>query len=363
MATRWEHLAGDTSEFAIKLAFMDDPDEQYGASSDLSVSWGAFQIWVNGWNLCAHLEEGERVESAHWYLLPLLEWFVGQWNPLLHEERLPCEVADEAWTGLRETRFPPPALDEEEGSLWESAWHGWWSRHAIQAAREGGLFPDVVFRRFHDSIEVSWGDARSQGMPSHVSFALHPGAARFEPRSVAEPLYDAIEGAAGYLSAVSPNSRRIADLKHAVRGLRTRQQGSRVAWLAGLGVDKDSVRRGWNQFKRQIAAFPRAQQDLLLETSGNSRLVVEGSCHAALMFGSMAPIVARVGCHGARRIPAQADFPGWRPGGTWRHGAVAAPIGDSDDSPWQQGYALAEELQNDLDGCVDWRTCRCGGDS
>ena len=31
----------------------------------------------------------------------------------------------------------------------------------------------------------------------------------------------------------------------------------------------------------------------------------------------------------------------------------AAPIGDSDDSPWQQGYALAEELQNDLDGCVD----------
>ena len=31
----------------------------------------------------------------------------------------------------------------------------------------------------------------------------------------------------------------------------------------------------------------------------------------------------------------------------------AAPTGDPDDSPWQQGYALAEELQNDLDGCVD----------
>ena len=30
-----------------------------------------------------------------------------------------------------------------------------------------------------------------------------------------------------------------------------------------------------------------------------------------------------------------------------------APMGDSDDSPWQQGYTLAEELQNDLDGCVD----------
>ena len=352
MATRWEHLAGDTSAFAIKLAFMDDPDEQQSASSDLTVSWGAFQIWVNGWNLCAHLEESERVESAHWYLLPLLEWFVRQWNPLLHEERLPCEAADEAWTGLRETRFPPPALDEEEGSLWESAWHGWWSRHAIQAAREGGLFPDVVFRRFHDSIEVSWGDARSQGVPNHVSFALHPGAVRFEPRSVAEPLYDAIEGAAGYLSAVSPNSRRIADLKHAVRGLRTRQQGSRVAWLAGLGVDKDSVRRGWNQFKRQIAAFPRAQQDLLLETSGNSRLVVEGSCHAALMFGSMAPNVAESDV----MVLAESLLRLTSPDGDPENMAArcrAVPISDSDDSPWQQGYALAEELQDDLDGCVD----------
>ena len=29
------------------------------------------------------------------------------------------------------------------------------------------------------------------------------------------------------------------------------------------------------------------------------------------------------------------------------------PISGSDESPWQQGYALAEELQSDLDGCVD----------
>ena len=107
--------------------------------------------------------------------------------------------------------------------MWESAWHGWWSRHAIQAAREGGLFPDVIFRRFQHSIEISWGDSRSQGVPNHVSFALRPGAVRFEPRSVAEPLYDALEGAAAYLSAVAPQSSRIADLTRAVRRLRTRQ--------------------------------------------------------------------------------------------------------------------------------------------
>ena len=66
-------------------------------------------------------------------------------------------------------------LDEGQESNWESAWHGWWSRHAIQAAREGGVFPDVIFRRFQDSIEISWGDSRSQGVPNHVNFALRPG--------------------------------------------------------------------------------------------------------------------------------------------------------------------------------------------
>ena len=352
MATHWERLAGDTSEFAIKIAFLDDQDEGQGASTDMSLSWGAFQIWVNGWNLCAHLEEGERVESAHWYLLPLLEWFVREWNPLLHEERLPCEVADEAWTGLRETRFPPPALDEDEESAWESSWHGWWSRHAIQAAREGGIFPDVILRRFQDSVEVSWGNSRSQGVPNHVGFALRPGAARFEPKRVAEPLYEALEGASAYLSSVAPHSNRIADLKRAIRRLRTPQQDSRVMWLAGLGVHKKSIRQGWNRFKRRIAAFPREQQDVLLATSGDSSLVVEGSCHAALMFGTVAPNVTKQDV----MVLAESLLRLSSPDGDTEAMASRCrnePAGGSDDPPWQQGYALAEELQNDLDGCAD----------
>ena len=352
MATHWERLAGDTSAFAIKLAFMDDPDDGRGASEDVSPSWGAFQLWANGWNLCAHLEEGERIESAHWYLLPLLEWFVRHWNPLLHEERLPCEAADEAWTGLRGTRFPPPALDEHKEAAWESAWHGWWSRHAIQAARDGGLFPDVFLRRFQDSVEVSWGDARSSGVPRHVNFALRPGAVRLAPKSVAEPLYDALEGATTYLSSVAPESGRISALKRAVRRLQTRQQDSRVMWLAGLGVDTESVRQGWRRFKRQISTLPRAHRELLLATSGESQLVVEGSCHAALMFGSMAPSVTRsdvmVLADSLLRLTSLDGDPE-----VMASRCRAEPIGDSADLPWQQGYALAEELRNGLDHCMD----------
>ena len=352
MTTHWERLAGDTGAFAIKIAFIGDPDEGQGASEDVSPSWGAFQIWVNGWNLCAHLEEGERVESAHWYLLPLLEWFVRHWNPLLHEERLPCEVADEAWTGLRDTRFPKPALDEGEEFAWESSWHGWWSRHAIQAAREGGVFPDVIFRRYQDSIEVSWGDSRSQGVPNHVSFALRPGAVRFEPESVAGPLYEVLEGAAVYLSSVAPDSNRIAGLKRAIRRLRTPQKDGRAMWLAGLGVDEDSVRRGWNRVKRWISAFPRAQRRELLATSGNSQLVVEGSCHAALMFGTMAPNVTRPDVMVLAEFMLRLASPDGDPE-SMASRCRAEPIGGSADPPWQQGYTLAEELHDDLDGCMD----------
>ena len=124
MTTRWERLAGDPGLFALKLAFASDPDEGQGIDPETGASWGSFQIWAEGRNLCAHREEGELVDSVHWYLLPLLEWFARNWDPLLHEERLPARNAgDTAWESLRATGFPPAAIedDERKASEWESA--------------------------------------------------------------------------------------------------------------------------------------------------------------------------------------------------------------------------------------------------
>ena len=145
MSTRWERLAGDTGEFAPKLAFTRDPDDGRAADRDVSLSWGSFQIWVEGRNLCAHNEGGERSESVHWYLLPLMEWFVSRWNPLLHEERLPASnEGDTAWESLRATRFPPHAIEEDDqkASSWESAWH----------ERIGTAFPDDEFVDVEDVL-------------------------------------------------------------------------------------------------------------------------------------------------------------------------------------------------------------------
>ena len=225
MAVRWEKLAGDTATFALKVAFVDDPDSGQGADADTRKSWGGFQLWVEGRNLCAHEEEGERVEFVHWYLLPLLEWFVNNWNPLLHEERVPCQnKGDHGWNALRHNRFAPAALDKHEENAWDAAWQGWWLRHALQASSEGGIFPDVVLRRFRDAVEISWGPTSGHGMPGHFRFANSgPASALLDPRAVGEPLYDVLSDAAAYLANALPESSRYRRLKASVRRLSSTQ--------------------------------------------------------------------------------------------------------------------------------------------
>src|SRR4051794_16515230 len=88
LSTNWETLFGDTSRFAVRLGFEADSSE-VEVEPEVAASWGSLELWVNGANLCTHLEQGETLEAVHWYLLPFLEWIVEQWNPLFHEERLP----------------------------------------------------------------------------------------------------------------------------------------------------------------------------------------------------------------------------------------------------------------------------------
>src|SRR5258708_957142 len=78
------------------------------ADDEVRESWGSFTIWTRGENLCAHVEQGEVVDSAHWYMLPLMEWLADNWDPLLHEERLPLRNAGvSAAESLSQTRMPP----------------------------------------------------------------------------------------------------------------------------------------------------------------------------------------------------------------------------------------------------------------
>ena len=235
MAIRWERLAGDTSRFGVRMAFLDDPDDGEAADSDQSISWGGFQIWVRGVNLCAHLELSMRVDHVYWYLLRLLEWFTRNWDALLRrEERLPCgSPEDTGWCALRNDPVPSFAMDESQEDGRAVEWQQWWSRHALCAAREGGVFPDVVFRRVGDAVEVSWGPGRVAGVPEHVVFdASRPSAETLNPRIVAEPLREILLEASNHLSAVAPDSIRISQLSESIHRLPKPQRHNRRT-LAG----------------------------------------------------------------------------------------------------------------------------------
>ena len=217
MPIRWEKLAGDTDKFAVKMAFASDPDDGRGIDPDAAISWGGIQLWVKSQNLCAHQEDGERLDSVHWYLLPLVEWLVQHWS-FLHEEHPPAGGAeDTARASLQ------PAIELKKARLHprDGARHGWWRRHALRAAREGGLFPDVVLRRAGSEIEISWGNSRIQGMPRHFSFdVVEPGFARFQQAEVTEPLYEVVSGAGRFLASRAAASDRIQQLNREIQALR-----------------------------------------------------------------------------------------------------------------------------------------------
>lgn len=353
---RWDRLAGDTDVFALRMAFARDPDEGRGADPLASLAWGEFQIWVEGRNLCSHLEGRERIDSVHWYLLPVIEWFARNWDPLLHEERLPVENADgAAWRSLQATRFPPPAIEEDEPRLeaWESAWQNWWRRHALRSSREGGLFPDVVFRRARDRVEVSWGPVASEERSCRFSGTESPGFVRLPPQAVAEPLHEVLSGACQHLRSPASESERIRNLGRELHTLRTERRGNRrLTWLAGLGTDARTVRDRWvatkKSLKQSLSGFGRAPLDAMFEAS-QTRLVVTGSCQAALIFGSLAPDVKSEDVLTLARIMVELHAAeGHSAGNPMTVGEQ--PVEGSMSHPWSQGYALAEELHDNLDG-------------
>lgn len=351
MAVRWERLAGDTGVFAFKVGFADDPDHGQGIDPEVATSWGSFQIWIEGRNLCAHREDGGQVDSVHWYLLPLIEWFAANWNPLLHEERLPVQnMSNTAWESLRSTRFPPLAIEnnEEDSSAWESEWQQWWTRHALRSAREGGLFPDLVLRRLRDSIEISWGPTQSSGMPFHFSFLESvQGSSRLPPRDVAEPLHDVLSSASNYLLTQAPDSARIQALDRSLRGLSSVDESDRrIMWLAGLGTDEKTVRTGWDRVQNVIAQLGEASR-AVLEIPDPAPLVVAGSCQAALLFGSLAPNIGHQDIVPLARTMVDLSSAD-RESAAMTERCRSVPL-TAFDPPWSQGYELAEALHQDLD--------------
>jgi Zn-dependent peptidase ImmA (M78 family) len=340
--------------FAVKVAFLPDPDEGRAATREHSASWGSLEIWVNGHNLCAHIEQGEPVASVHWYLLPFLQWLASNWDFLLHEERLPIRNAGAtAWTAMRRTNEAPPALPADEAERWELRWHQWWERHCLVACREGGLLPNLFIRRWRDDIEFSWGIHSLAGAPEHFRFDAFPGCGRLAPDEVAYVLFGVLDRASRHLLDEMPDSPVFAQLVRDVAALETSDQRHRLGLISGVLVDDQAPDQVWDWIQQMFPANLSLEARKALFGPSATKLVVQGSCPAALMFGSLSPTVVEPDV----RLLAEKLVRAFTPDGeskSLRQLVRDEPVGRTDDTAWEQGYRLAEELLDEIgNGSVD----------
>jgi hypothetical protein len=234
----WEMRAGDSKAFACSVAFSPNPHGATDrATEEERDSWGSFQIWAGGENLCAHLEQGEVVLSAHWYMLPLMEWLADNWDPLFHEERLPLRNdGASAAESLARTRMPSITLKDVDDFEWLDIWSDWWNRHSVRAAREGGLFPDIYLRRYRDRLEVSTGAESLPGMPGDFSFLTPNRIYHADLLASAQAMHQVLSAATEELRRRLPHSARVEMLAQKVESLASQaREASRMAWLTGLG--------------------------------------------------------------------------------------------------------------------------------
>jgi Zn-dependent peptidase ImmA (M78 family) len=357
----WAYLSGDTSRFAICFALEANPHDPDMALPDTAASWGSFQFWIGGVNLCAHQEQAETIESVHWYLLPLLDWIIANWNPLFHEERLPDPDYPTASAVAHDPRVVMGQLSTKPAIDWWS----WWSRHNVQAGRDGGLFPDLSIRRWRDAIEFSWNSQELAGAPADFVFLAPQGAYRVDPSAVAAPLHEAIGQALTQLSSRRPQSTVIADLRRRHQAIATGQSEQvhleRFAWLTGFEGLSDRFSDVWQILLQSLRSAPARLRDVILAADDRQALFLPGTPQAAVLFGSTSPTVSDHDVLQISRILVTT----YSPQGTQRgerldalRSQLQSPA--TSGRPWEQGYALAaaalEALAVDTSNAVDVRT-------
>jgi len=340
---------GDVDSFACWLRFYPEPDAAPDVDSDLACSWGELSLWVRGRNLCAHWMHGERHDAVHWYLLSFLEWLAESWDPLFHEERMPYpDSGAGAAKDILHASVPVVATVEEAIERF-SLVQQWMGRHGLQASADGGLFPHVFLRRRRGQVEVSWHNGEPAFAPDDFVYSDRTGYETVRARSVGDTLYNVLRDATRHLRAVAPESERVQALANAVAALPDdSRMEQRVAWLAGLGRTADEVRERWAT-ARQAAmdAIESGVGDAVAASLGvrASPLLVDGTCRAAVLFGSMSPSIAQSDVKLIARLLLNAYEPSRR---TPELDEISEQVDAVYEEAWRDGYELAERVHAEL---------------
>ena len=289
----WEMQAGDPGTFAFQLGFAANPHgEEDRAAREVRLSWGYFSIWANGENLCSHIEQGEGLSAAHWYMLPFIEWITDNWDPLLHEDRLPLRNAgSSAAESLAITRMPPLSIKEVDEFEWLDEWSAWWHRHNVRASSPGAVFPDFYSRRLRDQLEVSSGAEPVPDVPPDIYFVTPNRTYHLDPVSAGQSIFVVLKAAAEELQRRAPDSERIASLVAELQSLPApEKRDRRMAWVASLDGDHDRYSQIAEEVDRAFASVTPAVREAFAGQAGpSSDLVAYGNAYVRLLFGAVSP--------------------------------------------------------------------------
>jgi len=335
--------SGDREHFAVRITLTPDPEPGYSGDLSERASWGEFALWANGRNVTANQLWGEHREGFSWYLLPLLEWLTGSWDPLLHEERLPEAFEEVDAAGAAETR-PPGLGDADQALAWFTRRQAWLGRHGFTTASVGGRFPNLYMRRWRNMVELSWSD--DEPPDRDFAFEDRQGRCLVEPVRLAESLFSVLEQAPHALEARCRETERIGRLQQSVSDLLTPARSvDRAAWLAAAGNNREVVLRRWHELRDAAAEAGRRinadAADAFLAFQGNSLVVT--SSPAATLLGSLAPDLQPKDVAEIAQLVANAYDP-----------AAHVKLDDLVElvpvsgEPWRQGYELAEHTHEAL---------------
>jgi len=181
-------IFGNRKKFCIKYELIQDPDTD--VSPLLSASWGKIELWVAGRNLTRALIRQEETTSAEVYLLPIAEWFVDNWDMIFHEERLPEQGAfpnasDWHIQGIKKLSTSNPDFDERLKLR-----QIWYKKHGLASCLEGFQFPDLIFRRYENVMELSWDNFEQEQLPSNVRLSEKSGNAYLDVDDVSVVIKD-----------------------------------------------------------------------------------------------------------------------------------------------------------------------------
>jgi Zn-dependent peptidase ImmA (M78 family) len=175
-------VIGDQEKFAFAFQFRDDPDPE--SPRDVHESWGNLQIWISGLNITAGVtSSGQAVDSAECPLLPIVKWFLNNWDPLFHEDRLPANDSATSSVDWHTTILCSERDEIKLEALLEDRF-AWWSRHGLGSSLPDFRVPDVHFRRRDTDVEISWSDAEWRELKHGVQLSVRPGVASLPVETV-----------------------------------------------------------------------------------------------------------------------------------------------------------------------------------